>query len=336
MADSCRGAYKSLTSTKQSMVQGGVFLKQVIITPIETTDGREITVTLYDGLDSAATNEKFKVSVPRQLNNNTLVNIINRLVGVDDSSGDPNPYPIGSINWVIEHLNDHVLGPLNAITSFPTGLNLTFGGLTAWANFLSNLDTAHLRIAISNGFTYSSLPGFPRDLFQHFTTDDDTEMSYDRNAAKVITLPEPGLFFKTGIVGKSLRASTASTSSTSHVTCIYQQAPSTTIGGTIKVAYHDGGDNAEDGSFSGDPGSNQLLINQPCKIHSIHLFNDHSVEQGITFFNGTEEIARFFAGDNSLSQIYLPKPGFIFNNNVYIRQTAYNARVRLCAIYQEI
>jgi hypothetical protein len=173
-----------------------------------------------------------------------------------------------------------------------------------------------------------TIPGFPKDLWGHWTTDDDTEMSYDRNAAKVINFPEPGLFFPTGIVGKSLRASTGSTSSTAHVTCVYQQAPSTTIGGTMKAAFDDGD--------TSDPGSNQLLINQPCKIHSLHIFNDHSTEQGIKLFNGTEEIAQFYAGDNSLSQIELPKPGFIFDKNVYIRQSAYNARVRICAIYEEL
>ena len=83
MADSCRGAYKEInTTSKLVLVTGPVFLKQIVLTPTEIVDGREITVTLYDGLTSATTDEKIKVSIPRQLNNNILVNIINRIVGV--------------------------------------------------------------------------------------------------------------------------------------------------------------------------------------------------------------------------------------------------------------
>ena len=331
MADSCRGAYKEInTTSKLVLVTGPVFLKQIVLTPTEIVDGREITVTLYDGLTSATTDEKIKVSIPRQLNNNILVNIINRIVGVDDGGGGANPYPLGSINWMIEAMNDNIIGPLNAWTfNVPSGLNLSLGGATEWATFLTSPNTTNLRAAITNSFTYTTIDPFNFDLWEHWTTDDDTEMSYDRNAAKVFDIPEPGIFFEKGIVGKALRASTSpAAASKTHVTCIYQQAPSTTRGGTIKAAFTDGA--------TSDPGSNQSLIPQPCKIHSLHVFNDHSTEQGVKLFNGSEEIARFYAGDNSLSQIYLPKPGFIFDKNVNIRQDAYNARVRVTAIYEEI
>jgi len=331
MADSCRGAYKEFdTTSKLVVVSGAVFLKQIILTPTEVTDGREITVTLYDGHTSATTDEKIKVSIPRQLNNNTIVNIINRIAGVDDGGGGANPYPTGSINWIIEAINDSLIAPLNAWNfNVPTGLNLSFGGATAWATFLSTLDTSTLRSAITNSFTYTNIDPFNFSDFSHISGwDDDTEMSYDRNAARVFDIPEPGIFFEKGIVGSALRASTSpAAASKTHVTCIYQQAPSTTRGGTIKAAYTDG--------ETSDPGSNQSFIPQPCKIHSLHIFNDHSVEQGVKLFNGSEEIARFYAGDNSLSQIYLPKPGFIFEDGVNIRQDAYNGRVRVTAIYQE-
>ena len=77
MADSCRGAYKEInTTSKLVLVTGPVFLKQIVLTPTEIVDGREITVTLYDGLTSATTDEKIKVSIPRQLNNNILARMV--------------------------------------------------------------------------------------------------------------------------------------------------------------------------------------------------------------------------------------------------------------------
>tara|TARA_Y100001973_G_C5187156_1_gene328592 strand:- start:775 stop:1791 length:1017 start_codon:yes stop_codon:yes gene_type:complete len=338
MADSCRGAYKEINGTgKEVLVTGPVFLKQIVLTPTEVTDGREITVTLYDGLTSAATDEKIKVSIPRQLNNNTLVNIINRIAGVDDGGGGANPYPTGSLNWIIEAINDNIIAPLNSAQlpgiTVPaiSGFSVTTPSTGVWSAV--SLDNITI-------FTWGGWAGYSTanplwdpfnisDLSHISGWDDDTEMSYDRNAAKVFDIPEPGIYFEKGIVGSALRASTSpAAAAKTHVTCIYQQAPSTTRGGTIKAAYTDGA--------TSDPGSNQSFIPQPCKIHSLHIFNDHSAEQGIKLFNGSEEIARFYAGDNSLSQIYLPKPGFIFDDNVNIRQDAYNGRIRVSAIYEEI
>jgi hypothetical protein len=164
--------------------------------------------------------------------------------------------------------------------------------------------------------------------------DTDSELAYDRNQGYVIDIPAPGIHFSKGMVIKVYDEDVASTPRDTSVTAIYQQAATGTSGGTIKCAYSEG--NAA-GTWTGE-----TVIHRPCLLHSIHFFNNATREQGLRLYEGrddTHEVVNFKAGDNSLHQIYFPKPGFIFTPSLFYKTDYHGSlpeRVQVTFIYQDI
>ena len=355
MPDTCRAKSVTIndTTNKTLLHTGPVFLKQLVCFNSSTTEGVEATVTLYDSLDStpAAGDARFTTCVPRQINSGILNAIIDGIIGSDQDAtdGDPYDFPALSVNGLIKVLNNTIIvkcpdqtgsgtcthgapkGPptaaanINGILKY-LGDNLkveTPGDPSTWWTLgIGGITLIDLTGTIT-GFGYLSHQGF-------ITHDDDSEMSYDRNASKVYNFPEPGIFFPHGIAVGALKTDNLSqgTGDKTYVTCVYQEAASNHTGGVVRSVYSAGKKSPASGA--------EILHNGQCIVDSLHIFNDDDDEMGVKILDGAEELALFVAGDNSLTQIYIPEPGLIIKNQLKIEQTAFGNEAPTSVVFREI
>ena len=344
-----------------------VDLKQLVLFNSSTDKGVEADITLYDGVDSTATDERFKVCLPRQIDSGFINNLIDQIIGDDPPSTlQVFDYPILCLNKVIQVFNQLVIGKCSidtgpnptdtpvgknalgycqhgATPGPPDALALNLNGILWWLGNNLKIETPRyssgggdslwwdLGIGSVTLFDYTAaitaLGWIPH--FGFIVHDNDSEMSYNRNASKVFDFPEPGLYFPTGIVAKSLKAETSdAVGAATYVTAVYQQSASHHQGGTVKAVYEQGTTSA-----SGYP---KELVHGACIVDSVHIFNDDNDEQGIELYNGDELICNLYAGDNSLTSVYIPKPGFVFNDSLKFDQTSYNQNIATTIVYREV
>jgi hypothetical protein len=315
--DFLRGRTLNITDVnKHLLVEGGVFLRQIYV--LNTDTDNEAKVELHNGYTTSANDLKFKTLVPKQIDQSLVVDIFDAITS--------------SVNFIVNGVNDYIIGPLNAFTvPYPTAPFFTTGSAGDWVTFLATPNTTNLAAAIQ--LVTATLDPFNITPWITRSHDSDTEMAYDRNQGYTIDIPYPGIYFPQGIVAKVYDEDSASTARNTSITCVYQQAATGVSGSTIKSAYSEG--NVSSG-WAGE-----TVINQPCLLHSIHFFNNASVEQGLRLYEGrddTNELVNYKAGDNSLHQIYYPKPGFVFNPALFYKTDYASSpeKVQVTFIYQEI